>query len=176
MLIRAFQTGDIPTLVSWFPTPVDLAQWGNPARIFPLDHSQIQEMLDQAVGDDPRRFMWVAEQDSRLVATATVIMDWHQGVGLLGFIAVAPSMRGYGIAGSFLRNIVSTTFEDKRVARIELNVYTFNHAAMRTYETLGFVKEGVRRSLARMGDERWDAAHYSLLREDFKRWSGIVEA
>ena len=127
MLIRAFQTGDIPTLLSWFPTPMDLAQWGSPARIFPLDHSQIQYFLDQTIGDDPQKIMWVAEWQKAMVATATTMMDWHQGVALLGFIAVAPSMRGQGIAGSFLREVVSTTFKDKRIDRVELNVYTFNH-------------------------------------------------
>lgn len=174
MLIRAFRTSDIPALLSWFPTPVDLAQWGSPARRFPLDDSQVQDFLDQTIGDDPQKVMWVAERQTIMVATATTMMDWHQGVALLGFIAVAPSMRGNGVAEPFLRDVVTATYKDERIARIELNVYTFNHGAIRTYEKLGFVKEGVRRSLAKMGDERWDAAHYSLLRAEFERWPVIL--
>ena len=57
-------------------------------------------------------------------------------------------------------------FAEPVVERLELNVYTFNAAAIRTYEALGFVREGIRRSLAKVGEERWDAAHYAMLRAD----------
>jgi len=72
------------------------------------------------------------------------------------------------LAGNFLKNVIRKTFSDARIESMELNVYTFNHGAVRAYKSLGFSKEGVRRSLARMGDERWDAAHYSLLRSEIE--------
>ncbi len=50
---------------------------------------------------------------------------------------------------------------------LELNVYTFKAAAIRTCETLGFVRDGIWRSLRKMGEERWDAAHYAMLRADY---------
>ena len=59
-------------------------------------------------------------------------------------------------------------FQDPAVERLELNVYTFNAAAIRLYDALGFVREGVRRSLARVGGERWDAVHYSMLRSEYQ--------
>ena len=120
-------------------------------------------MLDQTVGEDPRRVIWAADRDGRMIATATTKMDWNQGVALLGFIAVDPSMRGLGIARSFLIKVLGKTFADERIA---LNIYTSNRSAIRTYENLGFVREGVRRSLAKLGDEWWDAAHYSMLRAE----------
>ena len=166
LLIRAFSIEDIQSLLTWFPAPEDLAQWGSPARRFPLDEAQIMTFLTETGGDEPKRRMWSGEVDGVFVATATTIIDWHQGVVLLGFIGVSPLTRGRGLAQPFLRKIIDATFIDNRIERIERNVYTFNRPAIRTYEKLGFVREGIRRSLARMGTERWDAAHYSLLKAD----------
>ncbi len=164
--VRPFHADDIPALLHWFPTPEALGQWGSPERSFPLDTKQVEAFLSQTVGGDPKAVMWAGEDQGAMVATATTFMNWHQGVALLGLVAVSPTMRGRGIAKPFLKEIIALTFSDTRVERMELNVYTFNHSAIRTYETLGFVKEGVRRSLARMGADRWDAGHYSLLRSE----------
>ncbi|WP_131114833.1 GNAT family N-acetyltransferase [Lichenihabitans psoromatis] len=166
LLLRAFRYDDIASLLTWFPTAEDLAQWGSPARTFPLDEAQIIAFLKETEGDEPKRRMWAGEVNGAFVATATTIIDWHQGVVLLGFIGISPAERGRGLAHPFLQKVIDTTFVDERIERIELNVYTFNEPAIRTYEKLGFLREGVRRSLARLGTVRWDAAHYALLRSD----------
>lgn len=111
--------------------------------------------------------MWAGERQGVLAATASVLMNWQQGTALLSMVGVAPGARGYGLATPFVGQVVASVFQDPAFERLELNVYTFNAAAIRTYEALGFVREGVRRSLAKVGNERWDAAHYSLLRVEY---------
>lgn len=49
----------------------------------------------------------------------------------------------------------------------ELNVYMFNEPALRTYQSLGFKLEGVRRSSTRVGDQRWDTGMMALLRSEW---------
>lgn len=166
LVLRPFRQADIQSLLTWFPTPESLAQWGSPARRFPLDVAQVEAFLAETGGDEPRRVIWSGEVDGLFVVTATTIIDWHQGVVLLGFIGVSPPARGLGLARPFLKQVIDRTFVDVRIARIELNVYTFNEPAIRTYEKLGFKREGIRRSLARLGSDRWDAAHYALLKSD----------
>ena len=56
----------------------------------------------------------------------------------------------------------------RAIERLELNVFPFNAPAMRTYAKLGFVREGVRRSSARVGGERWDTVIMAILREDWR--------
>ncbi|MCY1227783.1 Acetyltransferase [compost metagenome] len=76
-------------------------------------------------------------------------------------------MRGRGLARPFLREVTERFFADPAFERLELNVYTFNEAAIRTYRSLGFREEGVRRSSAKVGDVRWDTAIYGLLRNEW---------
>ncbi len=165
MQVRSFCHANIPHLLTWFQTPAELVQWGGPARRFPLDEAQMTAILAETT--DGARRIWAGERQGALAAMASVL-DWGHGTALLTMVGVAPGARGQGLARSLVAHVLSAVFHDPAVERLELNVYTFNTAAIRIYDALGFVREGVRRSLARVGDERWDAAHYAMLRRDYR--------
>ena len=59
---------------------------------------------------------------------------------------------------------VRAAFEMEAIRRVELNVYSWNEPAIRTYAKLGFQQEGVRRSSALVGNERWDTTLMGLLK------------
>ena len=167
MMIRPFRSADIPALTGWFQTPAELIQWGGPKRRFPLDEAQLAACLAETRDPCPARRMWAADRNGALAATASILMDWNQGTALLSMVGVTPHARGQGLAVPFIGQVVASVFGEPAFERLELNVYTFNAAAIRTYEALGFVREGIRRSLAKVGEERWDAAHYAMLRADY---------
>ena len=100
------------------------------------------------------------------VGHAQVVLDWRHGVARLSRIAIAPSFRGAGLGRPFLRAVLGRILVISEFERVELNVYTFNEAAIRLYRSLGFVEEGVRRAAVKVGSARWDTAIYGLLRSD----------
>jgi RimJ/RimL family protein N-acetyltransferase len=67
-----------------------------------------------------------------------------------------------------LGQVVDRAFAFDGIERLELNVFSFNTPAIRAYERLGFVKEGVRRSSTRVGPERWDTVMMGLLRSEYR--------
>ena len=64
--------------------------------------------------------------------------------------------------------LLDKAFEFLEIERAELNVFAFNTPAIRTYERVGFVKEGMRRSSTRVGLQRWDTVVMSLLRDEWR--------
>lgn len=168
MELRPFSHADVPFLLAWFRTPAELVQWGGPARRFPLDEAQAAALLAETTGPHPARRIWAGNRHGALAAIASVL-DGRHGTALLTMVGIAPNARGQGLAAPFIGQVLRAVFQDPAVERLELNVYTFNAAAIRLYEALGFVREGVRRSLARVGEERWDAAHYSMLRAEYRK-------
>lgn len=164
--LRSFLLEDAAELGTWFPTAEALTQWGGPGLGFPLDAAQLVEMYASTLGDPPARWMFAGVVDGELAGHAQVALDWDNGVGRLSRVAINPGFRGQGLAHPFLQRIIERFFADARFERLELNVYTFNTAAIRTYLKLGFIEEGVRRSSARVGDVRWDTALYGMLRSD----------
>ncbi len=105
---------------------------------------------------------------------AQVALDWRHGLARLSRVALAPGFRGRGLAEPFLCMVLDRILARAEFERVELNVYTFNSAAISVYRKLGFVKEGVRRQAVKVGVDRWDTAMYGLLREDVYRPSDFT--
>lgn len=169
MTLLPFTEQHFTTLLSWFPTEADLVQWAGPDIRFPLDTEQLRAMLEESRGTRALRKLWMAVRDGDLVGHAQLAYEWRHGVARVARFSIAPERRGQGLAVPFLKQILAAGFADQEIFRVELNVYTFNTAAIRTYTKLGFVQEGVRRQAVKVGDERWDTAMFGLLRTEYQR-------
>ena len=123
-------------------------------------------MLAEGAGDHPRRWLFSGQIGTNLIGHAQVALDWRHGVARLSRIAISPSCRGQGLGELFLRMVLDRILRVPDFERIELHVYTFNEPAIRLYQKLGFVKEGVRRRAVKVGAARWDTAIYGLLRDE----------
>lgn len=152
-------------LPDWFPTPEALAQWGGSGLRFPLDADQIAAMLLETLTKPPLRLAFAGLAGDETAAHAQVALDWTDGIARLARFAVAPTYRGRGVARPFLAEVFARLDEIGDFPRLELNVYTFNTPAIALYESLGFIREGVRRSSVRVGAARWDTAIYAIIRE-----------
>ncbi len=156
-------------LTGWFASECDPVQWGGPAVTFPLDKGQLTRMLADCTSSPPARLCWMAQATGRIVGHAQIVFDWRNGNATLARIGIAPSARGRRLARPMLVPVVRNAFRFPEIERVELNVYSFNTPALRTYESLGFKKEGVRRASARVGAERWDTVGMAILRAE---WAG----
>ncbi|MGX5843637.1 GNAT family N-acetyltransferase [Mesorhizobium sp. ArgA1] len=163
-----FAAQHFATLSGWFLNEKDLVQWGGPDLTYPLDPAQLASMLEDGHGSHPGRLCWMAEDEAGdLVGHAQLVFDWRNGVARVRRVAIAPHMRGQGLAIPMLRTVLAEAFAQALIERVELNVYCWNEAAIRTYSRLGFVQEGIRRSSAKVADERWDTAIMGMLRSEW---------
>jgi RimJ/RimL family protein N-acetyltransferase len=164
-----FSRADFEPLASWFSNQAELTQWGGSAVIYPLRADQLEPML--AEGDDGsavRRSWMIKNEDGTSIGHAQLLFfDWRHGNATLGRVAIAPHERGKGLARPMLERVITEGFTTFGLERLELNVYSFNLAAIRTYERLGFTHEGMRRSSVRVGTERWDTVIMGLLRAEW---------
>lgn len=165
----AFKPDHFETLMTWFESERDLVQWTGTGVRFPLDAAQLLEMIAENEAEPPAWLCWSALLGEEIVGHAQLALDRRNGNGLVARIALAPGHRGKGLARPLLEEVVGRGFDLAWLERLELNVYSFNAAAIRAYERAGFVREGVRRASARVGAERWDTVMMALLRSE---WAG----
>jgi RimJ/RimL family protein N-acetyltransferase len=164
-----FTPEHFPILSGWFQSEKDVVQWGGPRLSYPLGAEQLQAMLDEGRIAPPSRLCWMAsDTEDRLVGHVQLGFDWRNGLACVARVAIAPSMRGRGLAIPMLLPVLDQAFAHAEIERVELNVYSWNAPAIRAYLRLGFTHEGTRRSSARVGDERWDTAIMGLLRREWK--------
>jgi RimJ/RimL family protein N-acetyltransferase len=114
--------------------------------------------------DDGSRagFAIVSAEGEFLGLAAIVDLDLAGREGEIGYI-VAPAARGRGVAGRALRLISAWALGPLGLERVELRISTANQASIRVAERLGYVREGVLRSLRLKDEVREDVAVYSLL-------------
>ncbi len=98
---------------------------------------------------------------------ALVRFDPEAGETELGYI-VAPAARGRGVAVRAIGLLTDWCLGGLGLARVELRIDVVNEPSLRVAEKLGFVREGVLRSMSFKDGRRADLAVYSRLPGDAK--------
>ena len=94
-----------------------------------------------ALVEDKNSIFFVAEEDGQIIGGCGLTHIWDEGD--IHNVMVAPAYRGRGIAVRMMANLLNegTT---QGIDAFTLEVRVSNEAAIRIYEKLGFVSEGVR--------------------------------
>lgn len=80
-----------------------------------------------------------------------------------------PAMRGKGFAREALAAVIGHSFATLRMNRIGAEIFAFNAASIRLFESLGFRREGACREAVRTSGGFADELLYGLLRRE---WTG----
>ena len=74
--------------------------------------------------------------------------------------------RGHGYGTEAVRLLLDFAFKDLNLHRVYLRVFVTNEAALRVYEKVGFVREGVLREAAYIDGKYVDVAVLGILRDE----------
>ncbi|MBT1443604.1 GNAT family N-acetyltransferase [Shewanella sp. JM162201] len=138
ILVRHSQSGDIATVRDIYSQPSCYAN--TLQQPFPS-----LEKWQQRIGNLPENFYsLVAEIDGEVVGHAGMEVFTNprrKHVANLG-MAVSEEFQGIGVGSALLGALLELAHNWLAVRRIELEVYTDNHAAIKLYKRHGFVIEG----------------------------------
>ena len=84
------------------------------------------------------------------------------------------SERGKGIGTWMVETTRDFAFEELKLHRLELDVYSFNPRAERVYQKAGFRREGVLRDAVLDGQQYADDILMSILEEEWRQLKGLV--
>ena len=168
--ICRLERSDLLTLISWAEDEKTLIQWCGPVFDFPLTLQQLDVYFSETEKDLPARYVYKYETGDGKMAGVCELgnIDRRNEAGSVCRVFVDKEFRGKGIAKELVSEVLKFGFGTLLLNRIDLNVYTFNAGAIKCYEELGFVKEGVKRRSTKFGNEYWDCCIYSMLKEDWK--------
>jgi RimJ/RimL family protein N-acetyltransferase len=111
----------------------------------------------------------VSSDDDRLLGTAGLMqIDWKNRSALFGISIGERADRGKGHGTEAARLIVALAFERLNLNRVGLVVYEFNQAGIRSYERVGFRREGVLRDYVFVDGRYWNAHTMAILRAEWK--------
>lgn len=176
--LQPIQRGDLNTLREWVETAEQMIQWSGPWNFeFPLGEDQLGNFfLADKTPEGLRRmqFKAVDVESGTMVGQIGFSRIWDKtNAAYLGPVIVAPAARRAGVGSQMVRQLLEIGFEQQRLHRIELVVFTFNEAAISCYEKAGFQTEGVMRDIVRVGSEYWHWRLMSILQPD---WNPSIPA
>jgi RimJ/RimL family protein N-acetyltransferase len=167
--LTAARPGDAEVMAQWSENSAYL-------RLVDTDYARprpARDFEDKAeAGPDARNaieFRIRAVSDGRLLGfVALHNLEWHNQTGELSIGIGDPNdwNRGYGTEA--LRLTLRYAFTELNLFRVGLNTIAYNQRAIRAYEKVGFVREGVWRSFGLRDGQRYDVIMMSILRDEWR--------
>ena len=178
--LEPFGPADFSRLIGWVSpagSPESLLQWAGPIFTWPLDAAQLKRYLEPARDVPPTRLVWRADDEAGAPFGHVELsaIDREHRSAVLSRVLVDPARRGEGRSRAMVAAALAVAFGDLGLHRVELRVFDFNAPALRCYESLGFVREGVTRDARRVGDTYWNIVWCSLLEDEWQQRQTIEE-
>jgi RimJ/RimL family protein N-acetyltransferase len=157
--LQPFTQEDIPRLCGWLTSERDLLAWGGPYYRYPLTAGAIETVLNSAAvtaGTHQPFRVWAPDLGEVIGHAEFLMLSLDHRHVRLGRLLIGPrDLRGRGYGQALVRALLRRAFHDLGLHRVELEVYDFNHPAIRCYQACGFELEGRRRDAVRLGDDYW---------------------
>ncbi|MBB5139178.1 RimJ/RimL family protein N-acetyltransferase [Thermocatellispora tengchongensis] len=166
--LRAIEPWDSPLIYDWL-NDAEVTRWMTGTHPLSLMH------IEQRAASRPRNSyermqlgIVALETDELIGVGALLDAEPETGDAELSLYIGDRSCWGRGYATDALRVLCSYGFDEMRLHRISLWVVAENTAAIRVYEKVGFVREGVRREAFRRGGKWHDFVLMGLLEGELR--------
>lgn len=140
-----------------------------------ITKGQITAYIERKAGDDSGVLLLIARVDTDEVIGDIAIQDIDRNNRTANMrIAIGDQAhQGQGYGREALLLMLDYGFGILNLHRMELEVFTYNKRAEHVYESIGFVREGVRRQVLFYNHEYHDAILMSMLESEYREryWS-----
>jgi RimJ/RimL family protein N-acetyltransferase len=126
---------------------------------------KIKESIEKQQSEDPNTIMFSVRTlaDDILIGGVTFDgIDWQHGTTFVAIGIGEPAYRGKGYGTDAMRVMLRYGFRELNLQRIQLDVFSYNERAMKSYLKAGFVMEGRQRGMLLRNGRRWDFVYMSV--------------
>ncbi len=164
--LRALRKSDSENLYKWI---TDRSTVIFNARYKPISYMEHEEWLANIVkSKDIHIFGIIKTEDEALIGSCQLNnIDSVSGSAELQIRIGSEADRGNGYGSQACSLLLDYGFKDLNLNMIQLYVFNTNERAIKTYEKLGFKKEGLLRQAAFIDGKHVDIIVMSILRKEF---------
>ncbi|PGQ46085.1 MULTISPECIES: GNAT family N-acetyltransferase [Bacillus cereus group] len=133
--------------------------------------NQIKIHIDHINNDSSRYDFAICLKDNNEMIGELSILDINEDNQNAGFrISMASiSLTGKGYGTEAIKIVLNFVFEQLKLNRLQLEVFSHNLRGIRAYEKIGFVKEGTLRQSLYYNDLYSDEIIMAILKSDYKK-------
>ncbi|MFC3886204.1 GNAT family N-acetyltransferase [Bacillus songklensis] len=171
--LRYFEKEDFDKMILWSPAEEFLVQWSGNTFTYPLTVEQLEAYLNKSNVEGAEQFVFSvldAETDEMIGHISLAKIDYKNRSGRIGRVLIGnEKYRNKGIGKQMMKEILSFGFDKLNLHRMTLGVYDFNERAIRTYEQIGLVREGLLREVQKVKNQYWNCIEMSMLEHEWKQ-------
>lgn len=159
---------DIPILSSWYEN-IEFLRFYDFHPAVPKTEEQLRKIYETG-GEDTFIPLAVRIKGSEEII-GLVELDGISYTNRFSWISIGFGdnlHRGKGFGKEALNIAVDFAFNELNLERLQLNVISYNEAAIRLYEKIGFQREGVYREAVLRDGKKHDLLLYGLLKREWK--------
>ena len=171
LTLQNFKPEDYQDLIEWAKTPEFLLQWAGPLFTFPLTVDQLDSYRQESLMENPKRLIYSVYE----IATEKHIghielnnINPDNGSAKICRVLIGDAnSKGKGYGKEIVKSILKIGFKELNLHRIDLGVFDFNTSAIKCYESVGFVHEGIAGESRKMGNKYWNLLQMSILKQEY---------
>lgn len=167
--LTQLQRNDIPAFTRWF-RDAEIQSLIDIDVMVPVTDEAEQEFYEQAVkkSNDAFYFSIRTLEGDLLIGNCSLFGINHKNRSAeFGIVVGEKEYWGRGYGSDAARIILRFAFEEANLNRVHLEAFGYNARAIRSYEKVGFVREGVRREAVFRAGEYHDVIEMAVLREEW---------
>jgi RimJ/RimL family protein N-acetyltransferase len=111
----------------------------------------------------------ITREDQLLIGNCGVRIDWKNRVGNVGIVIGKKEYWGKGFGTEAMQLLVNYAFNTLNLHRVELDTYSHNIRAQKSYTKIGFKIEGTKRDAVYIDGKYRDVVVMSILKEEFRQ-------
>lgn len=164
--IRAMEASDMEAVLRWMNDPEIVRSLGT--RL-PISRDEQEEWYQRTIKDKSKKKMIIETPDGQAVGQVSLMnIDWRNRSAEVGITIGEKDCWGQGLAADAMITVMRFAFYEWNLHRIWLEVVEYNERAIRLYERLGFVRDGLLREAAFAGNRYWDKVVMSILKPELE--------
>lgn len=171
--LRILEASDIPTTQAWINDPEISEIMG----YLPVKSQLQQKQWYEALINDQSRFVFaicLLESKEHIGNVALGNVDYVNRNAAVSIFIMKTGIRGNGYGTEAMRLILWFAFDRLNLHRVYLRTSPEFVAAVRMYESLGFVQEGILREHYFVRGKYRDKIIYSMLRSEYSKNSALT--
>lgn len=165
--LRPFRAADLPAMREWFRDPATARTWGRAPIV--VDNAFEADLAGKFSRFDSSGYFAIEDEQGSLIGRAEYEhLDPIDRTAEVMILLGSPESRGKGAGTDALVTLLAHLFRDRQAERVWLTVLAWNEAAIRTYEKIGFVREGRFVEDCWVDGELHDQLAMGILKEEFE--------
>ena len=177
--LEYFEKSDFDQLINWIGDEHLLTNWAGSLFRFPLNERSLDWYIENSNDLEKSDVLIykVIETTSNTIVGHISLGSIYRSEGSARITRVLvgnTTLRGRGICQGMMKAILKIGFEEMGLHRISLGVYDFNVAALKCYEKVGFVRDGLMRDVKKFNGGYWSLVEMSMLEDEWHKSQNLV--